>query len=173
MRSFLSGLSGRHQPQRHPLLDGLRGQTIIHTRVASRGTWTVTARGWVLQSRIQQLGGPALDEDPSSAVGLRDPRLVGATIRDAEMLGDGHLTLTLQNPQGPLWLSTVPRWQLEGPRGALLHVAAKGSSPIARPGLRCMPRPSSSPRTPPPPAAGSRSACSRWGATSGCIRGTW
>ena len=134
MRSFLSGLSGRHQPQRHPLLDGLRGQTIIHTRVASRGTWTVTARGWVLQSRIQQLGGPALDEDPSSAVGLRDPRLVGATIRDAEMLGDGHLTLTLQNSQGPLRLSTVPRWQLDGPRGALLHVAEKGELTDRPPG---------------------------------------
>lgn len=126
MRSFLSGLTGRHQPQSHPLLDGLRGQTVIHTRVASRGTWTITARGWVLQSRIQQLDGPALEDDPPAAVGLRDPRLVGAAIHGAELLDDGLLALTLQSPQGPLRLSTAPRWQLDAPRGAMLQVAEKG-----------------------------------------------
>lgn len=126
MRSFLSDLTGRLQPQGHPLLDGLRGQTVIHTRVASRGTWTITARGWVLQSRIQRLDGPALDGDLSAVVGLRDPRLVGATIDGAELLGDGLLTLTLRNPQGPLRLSTVPRWQLDAPRGARLQAEEKG-----------------------------------------------
>lgn len=134
MRSFLSGLSGRHRPPRHPLLEGLRGQTVVHTRVASRGTWTVTARGWVLHSRIQQLQGPWAGEDPPPAVGLRDPRLVGAAIHDAEMLGDGHLTLSLHSAQGPLTLSTVPRWQLDAPRGALLHVAEKGELTDRPPG---------------------------------------
>ncbi|MGO1225200.1 MAG: hypothetical protein ACTMII_03725 [Brachybacterium sp.] len=126
MRSFLSGLTGHHPPQGHPLLEGLRGQTIVHTRVASRGTWTITARGWVLQSRIQQLDGPALTDDPPAAVGLRDPRLVGAAIHGTELLGDGLLRLALQSPQGPLRLSTVPRWRLEAPRGALLQIADKG-----------------------------------------------
>lgn len=131
MRSFLSDLTGRHQPPSHPLLDGLRGQTVVHTRVASRGTWTITARGWVLHSRIQQLNGlalhgDALESNPSAAVGLRDPRLVGATIYDAELLGDGLLTLTLQNSQGPLRLSTAPRWRLDAPRGAMLQAEEKG-----------------------------------------------
>lgn len=43
---------------------------IIHTRVAARDTWTVTALGWVLQSRIQQLYGRRLGPDEGSAVGL-------------------------------------------------------------------------------------------------------
>lgn len=137
MRSFLSGLSGlsgKSSVHEHPLLAGLPGQTIVHTRVASRGTWTVTARGWVLYSRIQQLDGPALGSDAPLAVGLRDPHLVGAAIQGAEMLGDGHLTLTLRAARGPLRLTTVPRWQLDAPRGALLHVAEKGELTDQPPG---------------------------------------
>ena len=139
MRSFLSGLSllglsGRRPPQGHLLLDGLRGQTVLHTLVASRGTWTITARGWVLHSRIQQLEGPALGTDASAAVGLRDPLLVGAVIREAEMLADGHLTLALQTSRGPLRLTTVPRWQIDAPRGASLHVAEKGEVTERPPG---------------------------------------
>ncbi|MDN5820228.1 MAG: hypothetical protein L0H74_03715 [Brachybacterium sp.] len=133
MPSFLSGMSGRGRPQSHPLLDGLQGQTIVHTRVASRGTWTVTARGWVLSSRIQELAGPSVASDGAVAVGLRDPRVVGASIHHAEML-DGLLTLSLQHAQGPLRLSTVPRWQLEGPRSALLQVGAKGEVSDRPPG---------------------------------------
>ena len=83
MRSFLSGLSGHHQGRRPALLEELRGQTILHTRVAARGTWTVTARGWVLHSRIQQVEGPGRDGIAASAVDLRDPRLVGAALQGA------------------------------------------------------------------------------------------
>ncbi|MFC7375589.1 hypothetical protein ACFQRD_09970 [Brachybacterium sp. GCM10030268] len=121
MLPFMSGLPGmsrRQQPQRHPLLDDLVGQTVIHTRVAARGTWTVTARGWVLHSRIQQL-----DDAP---VGLRDPRLLAATVNGAEMLPDGHLTLALTTPTGPQRLTTVPRWEVRGPRGARLRADEKG-----------------------------------------------
>lgn len=133
MRSLLSGLSGRGRPQSHPLLDGLRGQTIIHTRVASRGTWTVTARGWVLHSRIQHLEGLGFGADGTSAVGLRDPRAVGASIHGAELL-DGLLPLTLRTARSPLRLSTVPRWQLDGPRGALLRADEKGELAERTPG---------------------------------------
>lgn len=125
MSSLLSGMSGRGRPQSHPLLEALRGQTVVHTRVASRGTWTVTARGWVLHSRIQELQGPHPIPAAQSAVGLRDPRVVGAAIQEAE-LRDGLLTLDLRGAQGPLRLSTVPRWQLDGPRGAQLQVEEKG-----------------------------------------------
>lgn len=126
MATFLSGLSGRGSPLSHPLLDGLRGQAIVHTRVAARGTWTVTARGWVLHSRSQELEGPGLSTASPAAVGLRDPRVVGTSIQHAEML-DSHLSLTLQTAQGPLRLSTPPRWQLDGPRGAHLVVEEDGS----------------------------------------------
>lgn len=139
MRSFLSGLSlsglsDRRRPTGHPLLDGLRGQTILHTRVASRGTWTITARGWVLHSRIQQLEGPALTSDAPAAVGLRDPRAVGALIHEAEMLTDGRLTLTLQTSRGPARLSTVPRWQIDAPRGASLQRTQEGELTDRPPG---------------------------------------
>ncbi|ASK66060.1 hypothetical protein CFK39_09820 [Brachybacterium avium] len=133
MASLLSGVSGRGRPQGHPLLAGLAGQTIVHTRVASRGTWTVTARGWVLNSRIQELEDPSITSDRATAVGLRDPRVVGAAIHHAEML-DGLLTLTLGSGRGPLRLSTVPRWRLEGPRGALLQVDAEGEVSDRPPG---------------------------------------
>lgn len=126
MASFLSGLSGRHQMQSHPLLEELVGQSIIHTRVASRGTWTVTARGWVLHSRIQQLTDPTLEADEGTVVGLRDPRLLGAAITGAQMLGDGFLTLALSTPAGPLRLTTPPRWRLDGPRSAQLQAEEKG-----------------------------------------------
>ena len=63
MRAFLSGLAGSPVPDGRrthgilaPLSD-LIGQTIVHTRVAARGTWTVTARGSVLSSRTQLLEG--------------------------------------------------------------------------------------------------------------------
>ncbi|GAA1491105.1 hypothetical protein [Brachybacterium sacelli] len=137
MASFLSGLSGRHQMHSHPLLEELVGQSIVHTRVASRGTWTVTARGWVLHSRVQQVAGPSQGPDEgtteSSVVGLRDPRLLGAAIAGAEMLGDGFLALALSTPAGPLRLTTPPRWRLEGPRGARLRAEEKGRLD-ARPG---------------------------------------
>ncbi|HEX7351065.1 hypothetical protein [Brachybacterium sp.] len=133
MRSFLSGLSGGGRPQGHPLLDALPGQTIIHTRVGARGTWTVTARGWVLHSRIQQLDGPTIGPAPEAAVGLRDDRVVGASIQEIELV-DGHLALVLRGAQGPLRLSTVPGWQLDGPRGAQLQVAATGELTDQPPG---------------------------------------
>ena len=137
MRSFLSGLSrsgrpGRRQPTGHSLLEGLRGQTVLHTKVAARGTWTITARGWVLQSRIQHLDGPALAAGAAAAVGLRDPRLVGALIREAEMLPDGHLALSLQAPRGPLRLTTAAPWRIDAPRRASLEAAA-GEELIVRP----------------------------------------
>lgn len=133
MRSLLSGLSGRGRPQGHPLLDALRGQTIIHTRVASRGTWTVTARGWVLHSRIQQLEGSGIGADEADAVGLRDSRIVGASVQGAELL-DGLLTLSLTAAGSPLRLSTVPRWRLDGPRGAQLQADETGELSSRPPG---------------------------------------
>ncbi|WP_394216622.1 hypothetical protein [Brachybacterium vulturis] len=133
MVSFLSGASGRGRPQSHPLLDALRGQTVVHTRVASRGTRTVTARGWVLSSRIQELEGPPIADDGARAVGLRDPRVVGASIHRAEMLA-GLLTVSLRSAQGPLRLTTVPRWRLEGPRRALLQVEETGEISDRSPG---------------------------------------
>lgn len=126
MRSFLPGASGRHQGRRPVLLEGLGGQTILHTRVAARGTWTVTARGVVLHSRIQRVEGPGAGAAAASAVGLRDPRLVGAVIQGAELLPDAQLRLTVQGAGGPLHLSTVPHWRLEGPRGALLRADERG-----------------------------------------------
>lgn len=133
MRSFLPGLPGRGLPQGHPLLDALRGQTIVHTRVAARGTWTVTARGWVLHSRSQELDGPELPADRTAAVGLRDPRVVAAAIHGAEM-HDGRLHLALHTGRAPLRLSTAPRWQLDGPRGAQLVVSAEGELTARPPG---------------------------------------
>lgn len=133
MSSLLSGVSGRGRPQGHPLLDGLRGQTVVHTRVASRGTWTVTARGWVLSSRIQELEGLPGLPDGGRAVGLRDPRVVGTSIQHAEML-DGMLTLAMQGAHGPLRLRTVPRWRLDAPRGALLQAEEKGEISARPPG---------------------------------------
>lgn len=135
MRSFLSGLSGmtgRRPPPGHPLLDGLAGQTILHTRVAARGTWTVTARGWVLHSRIQLLEGPGIDPD-AAAVGLRDPRIVGAAVEEA-LSDDDRLILTLRTSTGRQRLSTVPAWQLDGPRGAMLRTAATGEVTDQAPG---------------------------------------
>lgn len=130
MLPFMAGRSG---PQGHPLLEVLAGQTIVHTRVAARGTWTVTARGWVLHSRIQ-----LLDQD---AVGLRDPRLIGARIATAEMLPDGTLSLALQGggagPQparAPSRLTTATPWRLEGPQRALLEADEKGHLCAAPPG---------------------------------------
>lgn len=172
MASLLSGVSGRGRPQGHPLLESLRGQTIVHTRVASRGTWTVTTRGWVLHSRIQQLQGPSIPPDEGDAIGLRDPRVVGASIHHAELL-DGLLALSLEGAQGPLRLSTVPHWRLEGPRGSFVRVEETGSSATVLPGHRCTRLLRRWPRMPPPPAAASRSACSPWGASSGCTRGMW
>ncbi|APX33828.1 hypothetical protein BH708_15170 [Brachybacterium sp. P6-10-X1] len=126
MASFLPGFSGRHQVRSHPLLEELVGQSIIHTRVASRGTWTVTARGWVLHSRIQQLAGATLGSDEGGVVGLRDPHLLGGVITSAEILGDGSLSLTLSAPAGPLRLTSPPRWRLQGPRRAQLEAEKKG-----------------------------------------------
>ncbi|MDN5600414.1 MAG: hypothetical protein ACTHV2_02345 [Brachybacterium sp.] len=133
MASLLSGVSGRGRPQGHPLLESLRGQTIVHTRVASRGTWTVTTRGWVLHSRIQQLQGPSIPPDEGDAIGLRDPRVVGASIHHAELL-DGLLALSLEGAQGPLRLSTVPHWRLEGPRGSFVRVEETGELSDRAPG---------------------------------------
>lgn len=136
MLPFLSGLSGRDRPQGHPLLDELPGQAIIHTRVAARGTWTVTARGWVLHSRIQQLEHPDPQGHPGRhAVGLRDPRLLGATITATEMLKGGQLTVALVGDgRAPVRLTTVPPWRLEGPRGALLAADEKGDLEATPPG---------------------------------------
>ncbi|WP_114853354.1 hypothetical protein [Brachybacterium sp. YJGR34] len=129
MRSFLTGLTARPPLGDHPMLAALRGQTVVHTRVASRGTWTVTARGWVLHSRIQELrrpGGPPPAADGADAVGLRDERVVAARITAAAAEADGRLVLTLASSRGPLQLSTDPRWVLSGPRGAMLQLAADG-----------------------------------------------
>lgn len=123
---MVSFLSGRQQPQGHPLLAALPGQSIIHTRVAARGTSTVTARGWVLHSRIQLLEG--------DAVGLRDARLIGCTITAAEMMPDGTLVVTLR--EGPRRLTTTAPWRLEGPQRSLLQADEKGqltASPPAGP----------------------------------------
>lgn len=131
MTSFLSnlpGMPGRGAPRSHPLLEALRGQTIVHTRVAARGTWTVTARGWVLHSRSQEVEGA-----PTGAVGLRDPRVVAAAILHAEMT-EGRLTLTLRGAHGPLRLCTLPRWRLDGPRGAQLLVEEDGEILARAPG---------------------------------------
>ena len=131
---MLPFLSDRSRPQGHPLLEVLPGQPIVHTRVVARGTWTVTARGWVLHSRIQLLDG--------DAVGLRDARLIGAVITTAEMLPDGTLGLVLQDGPGrPPDLSTTPRrlatvapWRIDGPRRAMLQADEKGSLSATPPG---------------------------------------
>lgn len=147
---MLPFLAGRDRPQGHPLLSELVGQTIVHTRVAARGTWTVTARGWVVHSRIQQLEHPGRPDPPEQqgarppgqrevpgrlAVGLRDPRLLGAQVSTAEMLPGGQLTVSLTGRgSAPLRLSTVAPWRLEGPRGALLTADEKGELSAAPPG---------------------------------------
>lgn len=134
---MLSFLTGRDRPQGHPLLDELREQSIIHTRVAARGTWTITARGWVLHSRIQLLDHPGLQEPAGrTAVGLRDPRLLGASITQAELhpLGYLHLAVTAPGASAPLGLSTVAPWTLQGPRGAQLTCDEKGELSATPPG---------------------------------------
>lgn len=131
---MLPFLSDRSRPQGHPLLEVLPGQPIVHTRVAARGTWTVTAHGWVLHSRIQLLDG--------EAVGLRDPRLIGATITTAEMLPEGTLGLVLQDGPGrppgssttPRRLTTVAPWRIDGPRRAMLQADEKGNLSATPPG---------------------------------------
>lgn len=70
---LLPGVPTRHQVRSHALLEELVGQSIIHTRVASCGTWTVTARGWALHSRIQQKAGPPLIGTTWEAIGGRTP----------------------------------------------------------------------------------------------------
>lgn len=133
-RTMLPFLRDRSQPQGHPLLEVLPGQPIVHTRVAARGTWTITARGWVLHSRIQLLDG--------DAVGLRDARLIGATITTAEMLPDGTLGLVLQGGGGhlpgtraePRRLTTVAPWHIHGPQRAMLQADEKGNLSAAPPG---------------------------------------
>lgn len=145
---MLPFLTGRDRPQGHPLLSELIGQTIVHTRVAARGTWTVTARGWVIHSRIQQLERPAR-RDPSpqlgpqgqrqvpgrSAVGLRDSRLLGAELTDAGMAPGGQLAVSVAGGDGaPLRLTTPVPWRLEGPRGALLTADETGELRATPPG---------------------------------------
>ena len=110
MRAFLSGLAGSPGPDGRrahgipaPLAD-LIGQTIVHTRVAARGTWAVTARGSVLSSRTQLLEGAhdlergvAPGTDP--AVGLRDPRRAGRGTRPCDRGGPGGArTLRCRGP---------------------------------------------------------------------------
>ncbi len=132
MRSLLSGppgppdrggRSGRATP---PLLADLSGQTLVHTRVAARGTWTVSGRGSVLSSRTQLLEGPALAPGTDPAVGLRDPRVVGARVLGAELPGDGTVRLSLGGAHGPFGLLAPPPWRLEGPRGARLVADEEG-----------------------------------------------
>lgn len=102
MRAFLSGLAGSPGPDGRrahgipaPLAD-LIGQTIVHTRVAARGTWAVTARGSVLSSRTQLLAGmhglergATPGTDPT--VGLRYPRGPGRGTRHATEAGRAAL----------------------------------------------------------------------------------
>lgn len=145
---MLPFLAGRDRPG-HPLLAELVGQTIVHTRVAARGTWTVTARGWIIRSRIQRLehsgrpGPPPRQgarpqgqrEGPGPlAVGLRDPRLLGTQVTAAERAADGQLLVTLGGRGDALRLSTVAPWRLEGPRGALLSADEKGELSATPPG---------------------------------------
>ena len=137
MRAFLSGPTGAPGPDDRrahgipaPLAD-LIGQTIVHTRVAARGTWTVTARGSVLSSRTQLLEGThgtGQDTAPGTdpAVDLRDPRVVGAQVLDAQLLEDGAVRLSLQAVHGPSALRTAAPWRLEGPRGALVVADEEG-----------------------------------------------
>lgn len=111
MRTLLTGPLVPDPPQ----LRRLVGRTILHTRVAGRGTWTVTDRGDVLHSRIQLLDG--------EAVGLRDERLVGARITGAG-IGVGKEVRVALASGGHL--SAAPRWSLEGPYGARLAVDDDG-----------------------------------------------
>jgi GNAT superfamily N-acetyltransferase len=133
MRAFLSGLpglpdrGGRHGRAAAPLLADLADQTLVHTRVAARGTWTVSGRGTVLSSRGQLLEGPALAPGTDPAVGLRDPRVVGARVLGADLLDDGAVRLRLETAAGPLRLGTAPPWRLEGPRGALVLADEAGA----------------------------------------------
>lgn len=124
---MLPFLANRNPPPGHPLLDELLGQALIHSRVAARGTWTVTARGWVLHSRIQRIG--------EEAVGLRDARLLGAVVDAARMDSDGALALTLESAGAPArQLTTTAPWDLHGPRGAHLQADEKGELNSAPPG---------------------------------------
>ncbi len=116
---MLPFLTHRDTPADSPLLHALTGQAIVHTRVAQRGTWTVTARGWVLYARGQMLG--------AHAVGLRDPLLLGRTVHRTALGNDGELAIQLAGGQGPMMLSMQAPWQLTGPRGALLEVDNKGN----------------------------------------------
>lgn len=116
MRRVRSILSSAIPPD-PPLLRGLVGQTVLHTRVAARGTWTVTERGTVLHARIQRLDG-----DP---VGLRDARVVGARIAGAGIGVGQELWVALE---GRGRLVAAPRWSLEGPYGALLAVDDDGET---------------------------------------------
>src|SRR5699024_2549764 len=92
-----------------------------------------TRGGWGRCSRARALGGRQWVLDGARAVGLRAPRVVGASIQHAEMV-DGLLTIALQGAQGPLRLSTVPRWRLEAPRGAVLQAEEKGEISARPPG---------------------------------------
>lgn len=107
-----------------PPLPLLVGQTVIHTRVAPRATWTVTGRGWALRSRGQLLDG--------AAVGLRDPRAIGGRIQEAVVGTDGAIHLALAGPGGLSSLAAAPPWTVTGPHGA--HLTADDSGRIsARP----------------------------------------
>lgn len=134
---MFSFVTGRDRPQGHPLLDELCGQSIIHTRVAARGTWTITARGWALHSRIQLLDHPDRRGTAGhAAVGLRDPRLLGASITHAALHPRGrlHLTATAAGASAPLGLSTLAPWRLQGPRGVQLACDEKGELSATPPG---------------------------------------
>src|SRR5690606_41876260 len=91
-------------------------------------------RGRATHARIDEVEGPGGAGCAAPAVGLREPRLVGAALRGAELLRDGQLHLFLQGAAGPLRLSTVPRWQLEGPRGALLRAEERAEISQLPPG---------------------------------------
>src|SRR5690606_16974976 len=125
------GMARPSPPASFPkLLAQLPGQTIVHTRVAARGTWTVTTRGWVLHSRIQDL--------PGGPVGLRDPRAVGAAFEQVRLEED-ELVVALRptgetsqrsgtSPRGGeiLSLRLRPAWEVTGPRRARAGITARG-----------------------------------------------
>lgn len=106
-----------HDPSPMPLPQ-LVGQAVIHTRVAARGTWTATARGWSLHARSQVVDG--------SAVGLRDPRVVGAVIEQVVVGSDGTLHVTLTQRTGHASLMIPAPWLVAGPLGAAIRADEKG-----------------------------------------------